>query len=428
MGIDRLYLNNFRGFYGTEIPISDINFLVGENSTGKTSILKLLDLISSQEFWLGGLFRKTDVDFNYFGDIHTRNTKGEIERTLVGISYVSKEQENIRFLFELQEDQNHSTRISGVKFHVNNKDVQVLIDGNNQASYKINRRNAPLTKSFSTWCRKTTDDTDFIKLNDTDKFSFYNKSPYFIITEVLRAAQDKNETKRPSGYIPLDLIMDDYKWIAPIRVKPQKTYDENVYDYSSDGAHAPYLLKRIMSTRSKKSQQIISALHKFGKDGNLFDDLKVKEFSEEGNSPFAIELLFHDKSRQITNVGYGVSQVLPIVIEILNSGGGRFAIQQPEVHLHPRAQASFGGFIYDAAASKSKFVIETHSDFVVDRFRQQIAQKPITGTSQVIFFERTKDRNKVYSISILENGQYSNEQPKSFREFFYNEALKNLSI
>ncbi|MGH7218551.1 MAG: AAA family ATPase [Candidatus Microsaccharimonas sp.] len=423
--MNKIYLNNFRGFSNTEVPISDINFLVGENSTGKTSLLKLLDLMSANEFWLAGVFRKTDVDFNFFGDVHTKNDNGD--KTVVGLSYISNEKEENRYAFELGEDENHNTRINSIKFSFNKNDVQINVDTKGEIKYSVSK-NIKSFKSFSAWCRDWNDSEGLKVAGDHQRFTHYGKSPYFMISEIISVLPDEPKSKSKSNIIPFDQIMDDYKWIAPIRVKPQKTYDENMYDYSSDGSHAPYLLKRIMGKRTKKSQEIISALRKFGKEGNLFDDLTVKEFGEDGNSPFAIELLFNDKSRQITNVGYGVSQVLPIVIEVLNSGKGKFAIQQPEVHLHPRAQASFGGFIYDAAMSNSKFVIETHSDFVVDRFRQQLSKKPIPNSSQVLFFERTKNGNKVYSIPILENGLYSGNQPKKFRDFFYNEALKNLSI
>lgn len=84
--------------------------------------------------------------------------------------------------------------------------------------------------------------------------------------------------------------------------------------------------------------------------------------------------------------------------------------------------------LFDAATTGSKFLVETHSDFIVDRFRQQVSLKKLDKSSQVLFFERKKDKNVVRMIPILENGQYSEKQPKSFRDFFYNEALKNLGI
>ena len=64
-----LYLDNFRGFSNTVIPLKPVNFLVGENSTGKTSLLALLNLLSSSSFWLSQDFNSADYEFGGFKDI-----------------------------------------------------------------------------------------------------------------------------------------------------------------------------------------------------------------------------------------------------------------------------------------------------------------------------------------------------------------------
>jgi len=429
MSLSKIYLNNFRGFYNSEIPVNDVNFLVGENSSGKTSILKLVELLSSQEFWLNGAFRDTHIDFGFFGDIYTETKKAN-DVTSIGVvfDHIDKVgQTSVLFIVDQNDD--HQTRISGLKFNVNNEDFHVSFGEKHDISYKsVNAKNVT-SKSFSKWCKDGIDSDNLISLTKDDDIYYMREAPYFCISQIYSKSTKKDKSKRSGDVLPFEEVLNGYKWIAPIRMKPQKTYDENVYDYSSDGAHVPYLLKKIFgSSRSTKSKKIINSLNKFGKESNLFDNISVKDFGTEGNSPFAIELVLSEKGRQITNVGYGVSQILPIAIEILNNGHGRFAIQQPEVHLHPRAQASFGGLIFDAATTNSKFLIETHSDFIVDRFRQQVSLKGLNKSSQVLFFERRKDKNIVYSVPILEDGQYSDKQPKSFREFFYNEALKNLGI
>jgi hypothetical protein len=64
-----LFLDNFRGFRNASIPITDVNFLVGENSTGKTSVLALVKLLSSQQFWFKQDFGDEDLNFNHFKDM-----------------------------------------------------------------------------------------------------------------------------------------------------------------------------------------------------------------------------------------------------------------------------------------------------------------------------------------------------------------------
>ena len=93
-------------------------------------------------------------------------------------------------------------------------------------------------------------------------------------------------------------------------------------------------------------------------------------------------------------------------------------IQQPEVHLHPKAQAALGEFIYNIHIfEKKKFLIETHSEYLINRFRIISSKnKEKNIDSQVIFFERTDKGNKIHVIEI-HNGQYSENQPKSFSDF-----------
>ncbi|MDM8526525.1 AAA family ATPase, partial [Desulfococcaceae bacterium HSG8] len=69
-----LFIDNFRGFSKTYIPIKDVNFFVGENSTGKTSVLTLLKLISSPSFWRDQSFNNDDISFTDFKDIVSINS------------------------------------------------------------------------------------------------------------------------------------------------------------------------------------------------------------------------------------------------------------------------------------------------------------------------------------------------------------------
>src|SRR5882672_2451763 len=64
-----LFVDNFRGFSGTCIPITDVNFLVGENSTGKSSILGLIKLFSGPGFLMGKDFDDEGVGFRHFSDM-----------------------------------------------------------------------------------------------------------------------------------------------------------------------------------------------------------------------------------------------------------------------------------------------------------------------------------------------------------------------
>ena len=73
----------------------------------------------------------------------------------------------------------------------------------------------------------------------------------------------------------------------------------------------------------------------------------------------------------IVDVGYGVSQILPILVQILSPNVSRHEmsfslLQQPEVHLHPKAQAEFSSLLARLANKGDRsFIVETHSDYMI---------------------------------------------------------------
>jgi len=80
-------------------------------------------------------------------------------------------------------------------------------------------------------------------------------------------------------------------------------------------------------------------------------------------------------------------------------------------------------------SEKKKFLIETHSDFMIDRYRsRQRHHKGKTPTSQILFFERKKGRNSVTPLEISESGELPLRQPRSYRNFFIKEQMELLGI
>jgi len=82
-----------------------------------------------------------------------------------------------------------------------------------------------------------------------------------------------------------------------------------------------------------------------------------------------------------------------------------------------------------AVAENKRFLIETHSDFTIDRFRlnyrRQSSSKP---SGQILFFERKNKRNVVRAIKIGKKGELASAQPSGYRKFFLKEELRLLGI
>jgi len=78
----------------------------------------------------------------------------------------------------------------------------------------------------------------------------------------------------------------------------------------------------------------------------------------------------------IKHVGFGISQILPIIVEGLRmSNTGTLILEQPEIHLHPKLQSLLFDFLYSLTLSGKTIIIETHSDHLITRMRRRIAEE-----------------------------------------------------
>ena len=124
--------------------------------------------------------------------------------------------------------------------------------------------------------------------------------------------------------------------------------------------------------------------------------------------------------------------MLPIVVDAVRApAGSTVLIQQPEVHLHPRAQAALGSLLLRLAKAEDKrFIVETHSDYLVDRARMEVRDGGgVTPEDvQIVYFDR-KDGSTV-DICPLELDDHGNliDTPAGYRDFFLREEQRFLGI
>jgi predicted ATPase len=101
-----------------------------------------------------------------------------------------------------------------------------------------------------------------------------------------------------------------------------------------------------------------------------------------------------------TNVGFGLSYTLPILIGILSARpGGLLLIENPEAHLHPRAQVCLARMLALAAAAGVQVIVETHSDHVLNGIRLAVHDGELPAESACIhFFERRTTETGTRSV------------------------------
>ncbi|MGE0544826.1 MAG: AAA family ATPase [Dehalococcoidia bacterium] len=213
---------------------------------------------------------------------------------------------------------------------------------------------------------------------------------------------------------------------APVRSRPQRTYDPISDAPDPEGQHVPMVLRQLLADSKGKVDGLGRIVAEFGKESGLFSDIYVHDLGK-GSDPFQIFVKSSGPRRNIIDVGYGVSQILPILVEVATRPRGSiFLIQQPEVHLHPRAQAAlatlFGRLVKER---RCQLIIETHSDYFIDRLRMDVRDGKAIRPDDVtlIYFELGKTGSEISPISIDRRGNIL-DAPPSYRRFFLEEERR----
>ena len=123
-----------------------------------------------------------------------------------------------------------------------------------------------------------------------------------------------------------------------------------------------------------------------------------------------------------TNVGFGLSYTLPVILAFLSEPGTLCLIENPEAHLHPRGQTKLGELAARAASAGVQIFVETHSDHFMDGVRIAVRDgliKPDDVTFN--YFQREGNTATVTCPEINEDGRLS-EWP----EGFFDQADENL--
>ena len=212
---------------------------------------------------------------------------------------------------------------------------------------------------------------------------------------------------------------------APVRTRPKRTYNPRVSTHSPEGEHTPMMLSSFLDSNELGQKKLI----KFGKDSGLFSNLNVRKFGEMGGDPFQIQAEALGYLRNVIDVGYGVSQALPIVVDTLSTPSeATLLIQQPEVHLHPKAQAEMGTIFAEQMQQRSApIIVETHSDYMIDRVRLLIRKGQVRKEDvQILFFSPRKTDVDIITIKLDDSGSII-DPPEDYRKFFLDEQLEFFS-
>ena len=227
---------------------------------------------------------------------------------------------------------------------------------------------------------------------------------------------------------------------GPVRSKPERVYTP-VSSKSPEGGDVPMKLMRLHHENKTSFNKISRQIGAFGKAAGLFDGIEVKgTMGKSLADPFQLLVATEGNKSNLADVGYGISQILPLLFEILAADLATrkydprpyiVLLQQPEMHLHPRAQAEFASLLARIAGKNPgmfRFIVETHSDFILDRASIEIRKKTIAAKDvSLAFFNTDKGAAKIVNIGYDDAGNLTNV-PAGYRDFFNKETNHFLGL
>lgn len=415
------------------LEIRPLTFLVGENSTGKTTTLACFHILADYLRGRGVVFNGLPQNLHpysmgTFKDIVRNSRKKE---KVFRLGFVSKHaDEDIEWTIEFVEKK------EGIEPAVSSIIIK-FTDGEIIIRTKDNMDMAMHLDSFDEKKNK------YQVLCDAD---ILNGLPIDFVLSVFRKQPEADDTfskylkKKGGGSKRNEYeLWDVWNTISvfstsPIRSRPERTYDPTREFNDPEGSDIPMYLMRIEATQKENWERLKQQLIEFGESSGLFQNIKIKKLGRSLGAPFQLQFKVRGPTSNIIDVGYGVSQILPILVRILSPNILRHEmsfslLQQPEVHLHPRAQAELTSLVTKLANTGNRsFIVETHSDYMISRARIDIIKGNIRPEDvSLIYFEPKGNVVKVHNIGFDKDANLIGA-PTNYRDFFLRESKQLLGF
>ena len=262
-------------------------------------------------------------------------------------------------------------------------------------------------------------------------------------TTGISGALEKREQRELLDFLQKRLPARTLAWpgyirsMAPLRSEPQRTYDPIAGLPYSSGANIPMYLMNLARNDKQAWESLREELIDFGQESGLFKDIRIRQLGKSGSNPFQLQVKAHGPRVNLIDSGYGTSQILPILVNSIQLYDEALLLQQPEVHLHPRAQAALTTLLVKRLAGKGKSrrkalsgcVIETHSDYMIDRARIEIMQGNIAADDVALAYleKRAVQGVRIHNITFDKMGNMENV-PANYRQFFLKETDRLLGF
>jgi predicted ATPase len=409
--ITNIKFDNFKSWHNTgDITFSNLTGFFGTNSSGKTSILQLLLLLKqttessdrSQVLDFGN--EKSYLELGTFKDIIFKHITDGALGCDIGweLSEPFKIDDPARkgeILFEG----------SDIRFNAKIKQaahgrVYVEILSYEFADYLFQMKKKKKDEyQYSLFAEPVNDGEQRFQFTRSVGRPWYLPAPvkcYGFPDQV--KAYYQNAGFLSDFQLKFEELFSNVYYLGPLRDYPKRRYVWAGAQPADMGRRGEQFIDAILGARQrgqkisrgkgKKRLTVEEYVAYWLRELDLIDSFRVEQIVEGGNLyQVKLKLSRHSPEVLITDVGFGVSQILPVItLCYYVPNGSTLIIEQPEIHLHPKVQAGLADVLIDAIDKKNiQVILESHSEHLLRRLQGRIAEKKIESGKAALYFCRS---------------------------------------
>jgi len=386
----KISIENFKSISALHnFELKPFTVLSGKNSSGKSSFIQLL------------LILKQTIEKSSTKDIFVINDEYYSGEDFISLIYKKKSKNDILFSFKFDKSEFSNSK-NPLLVLANEVDIEISLK---------EHKGKPIIKLFNikTQLDQTSKEPYLKILSNNSLYKIESNDNSFgegIWGENIEHASIDFEAFYPNSFsekegikkfIKIDwakkiinLFLSNIYYLGPDRESPKVAYStsKQTKTVGIKGEFTAQLLQQ-KANETIEYYEIINkdkSVEYEQKKGHLSDAIKFwmcevfgvakNIYSEKKDDTYRIFLETENGLKvNIKHVGYGISQLLPIIVEgLIMPKNGTLIIEQPEIHLHPKIQSQLFDFLYSLILQGKKVIVETHSSHFITRMRRRVAE------------------------------------------------------
>ncbi|MGC1376615.1 MAG: DUF3696 domain-containing protein [Anaerolineales bacterium] len=430
--LTKLWAKNFKSWENTgEIKLAPLTGLFGTNSSGKTSLLQLILMLkqtvesSDRSRVLHTGDRNTYVDLGTFYDlIYRHQLPGHIN---FGLEWEDKDlsdflPKDMAKTFRKEKGGDLISFESEVTGDTNSVEVEKFI-------YRFREYQFGMQKQGQAEKYDLTAPGYELKRNRGKPWALPKPIKSYGFPDQVNAYY-QNLGFLSDLVFAFEKIFENIYYLGPLREYPNRNYGwagEQPQDVGSRGGNA---IPALLASRKKGAtisqgrgrghvkQYVDERVAEWLKELNLIDSFRLHQIAENSReyevrvrrSPSSTEVL-------ITDVGFGVSQILPVLVLCYYAPeGSTLILEQPEIHLHPSVQAGLADVFIDIIQTRNiQIILESHSEHLLRRLQRRVAEEKLPANRAALYFTRSENgKSELNSLKLDDFGNIQNWPPNFF--------------